>query len=107
WSGLHLHDRRDGRCRWWRSDGQHGPSIGWRGRLGILGRRFRSLSTGASSMKDPRDLADGGRIGLIGLGNMGGRMGRRIVEAGWTVTGYDTRPEAAEELGINPAATVG
>jgi len=30
-------------------------------------------------------------VGLIGLGNMGGRMARRLVDAGWEVVGYDPR----------------
>ncbi|MDD7939303.1 NAD(P)-dependent oxidoreductase [Actinomycetospora lutea] len=28
-------------------------------------------------------------VGMIGLGNMGGRMARRLVDAGWEVVGYD------------------
>ncbi|SHK51130.1 3-hydroxyisobutyrate dehydrogenase [Pseudonocardia thermophila] len=43
-------------------------------------------------------------VGFIGLGNMGGRMTRRLVEAGIEVIGYDTRPGAAEEVGAVPAA---
>ena len=43
-------------------------------------------------------------VGFIGLGNMGGRMTRRLVEAGIEVIGYDTRPGAAEEGGAVPAA---
>lgn len=37
-------------------------------------------------------------IGFIGLGNMGGPMSRRLVEAGHQVTVYDMRPEAMEKL---------
>ena len=37
-------------------------------------------------------------IGFIGLGNMGGPMSRRLVEAGHQVTVFDTRKEAMEQL---------
>jgi 3-hydroxyisobutyrate dehydrogenase-like beta-hydroxyacid dehydrogenase len=37
-------------------------------------------------------------IGFIGLGNMGGPMSRRLVEAGHQLTVFDTRPEAVERL---------
>jgi 3-hydroxyisobutyrate dehydrogenase-like beta-hydroxyacid dehydrogenase len=37
-------------------------------------------------------------IGFIGLGNMGGHMARRLVEAGHAVTVYDTRQEAIGNL---------
>lgn len=37
-------------------------------------------------------------IGFIGLGNMGGPMSRRLVEAGHQLTVFDTRSEAMEKL---------
>ena len=37
-------------------------------------------------------------IGFIGLGNMGGPMSRRLVEAGHKLTVFDTRKEAMEQL---------
>ncbi len=37
-------------------------------------------------------------IGFIGLGNMGGPMSRRLVEAGHQVTVFDTRKEAMDKL---------
>jgi 3-hydroxyisobutyrate dehydrogenase len=46
-------------------------------------------------------------IGFIGLGNMGGRMTRRLIEAGHTVIGYDTAPGRAETLGALPASSIG
>jgi 3-hydroxyisobutyrate dehydrogenase-like beta-hydroxyacid dehydrogenase len=45
------------------------------------------------------------RVALVGLGNMGGRMGRRLVDAGHEVHGYDVRGERAAELGFTPAAS--
>ena len=36
-------------------------------------------------------------IGFIGLGNMGGPMSRRLVEAGHKLTVFDTRKEAMEQ----------
>ena len=47
------------------------------------------------------------RVGFVGLGNMGGRMTRRLVGAGVAVTGYDVREELAAELGATPAANIG
>ncbi|GAA0419811.1 3-hydroxyisobutyrate dehydrogenase [Acrocarpospora corrugata] len=44
--------------------------------------------------------------GFIGLGNMGGRITRRLVEAGHSVLGYDPAAGAAERAGATPAADV-
>src|SRR5438552_16944200 len=38
------------------------------------------------------------RIGIIGLGSMGMGMARRLVDAGFRVTGYDIRAEAIDAL---------
>ncbi|MBO0747932.1 MAG: NAD(P)-binding domain-containing protein, partial [Acidimicrobiaceae bacterium] len=46
------------------------------------------------------------RVGMIGLGNMGGRMARRLVDHGYTVFGFDTRPGQAEAAGATPTASV-
>jgi 3-hydroxyisobutyrate dehydrogenase len=48
----------------------------------------------------------GQRIGFIGLGNMGGRMTRRLVTAGYPVLGYDPVPGRAAAAGATPAASV-
>lgn len=45
-------------------------------------------------------------IGFIGLGNMGGRMTRRIVDAGIAVLGFDADPQRAVAVGAQPAASV-
>ncbi len=48
------------------------------------------------------------RIGIIGLGSMGMGMARRLVGAGFRVTGYDIRSEASDALvqsGGNAAAS--
>jgi 3-hydroxyisobutyrate dehydrogenase len=48
-------------------------------------------------------------IGFIGLGDMGGAMAERIVEAGWALTVFDIRAEAVDALvarGAKPAASV-
>lgn len=47
------------------------------------------------------------RIGLVGLGNMGGRMARRLVEAGHVVLGFDLAPERAGRAGAEPVASPG
>jgi len=46
------------------------------------------------------------RIGFIGLGNMGGRMTRRLVDAGIAVLGYDTARERVESAGAKAASAV-
>lgn len=48
-----------------------------------------------------------GRIGFIGLGNMGGRIARRLVDAGLPVLGTDLDPDAAARAGVTPAGSVG
>jgi 3-hydroxyisobutyrate dehydrogenase len=48
----------------------------------------------------------GRRIGFIGLGNMGGRMTRRLVGAGYSVLGFDPAPGRAAAAGAVPAASV-
>ncbi|MGP4014751.1 NAD(P)-dependent oxidoreductase [Saccharopolyspora sp. 5N708] len=52
-------------------------------------------------------LAPGAVLGFIGLGNMGTPMVRRLVEAGYTVRGFDTDPAARDRiagLGAEPVA---
>lgn len=43
-------------------------------------------------------------VGFVGLGNMGGRMARRLVGAGITVVGHDPAAGRAEAAGTEPAA---
>lgn len=45
-------------------------------------------------------------IGFVGLGNMGGRMVRRLCQAGFDVLGYDVSPERAAACGAIPAASI-
>ena len=46
------------------------------------------------------------RVGIVGLGNMGGRMARRLVDGGETVAGYDADPARAAAVGVEPAASL-
>ncbi len=46
------------------------------------------------------------RLGFIGLGNMGGRMTRRLVGRGYRVLGFDPVPGRAAAAGALPAASV-
>ena len=48
----------------------------------------------------PRD-AEGVKVGFVGLGNMGGRITRRIVAGGYTVLGYDVDPTRAAASGAS------
>jgi len=45
-------------------------------------------------------------IGFIGLGNMGGRMTRRLADAGYEVLGYDPVAGKAATAGAIPADSV-
>lgn len=45
------------------------------------------------------------RIGFVGLGNMGGRMTRRIVDAGTEVIGFDTNVESVAAAGASVATS--
>ncbi|MFT4468864.1 NAD(P)-dependent oxidoreductase [Arthrobacter sulfonylureivorans] len=62
--------------------------------------------TPALSDDSPALPLDGFRTGFIGLGNMGGRMARCLVNAGQPVLGYDTRPESIEAAGATSASSV-
>ena len=48
----------------------------------------------------------GQRIGFVGLGNMGGRMTRRLIGAGHPVLGYDPVPGRAAAAGATGAGSV-
>ena len=45
-------------------------------------------------------------VGYIGLGNMGGRMSKRLVEAGMPIVGYDPSPAQNEFWGVPRADTI-
>jgi 3-hydroxyisobutyrate dehydrogenase len=45
-------------------------------------------------------------IGFVGLGNMGGRIARRLVDAGHSVLGMDSVPGRAEACGAQPARSL-
>lgn len=45
-------------------------------------------------------------VGYIGLGNMGGRMSKRLVEAGMPIVGYDPNPAQNEFWGVPRADTI-
>lgn len=47
------------------------------------------------------------KIGIVGLGNMGGRIARRLLAAGEPVLGYDLSTEAVVRSGATPAPSVG
>jgi 3-hydroxyisobutyrate dehydrogenase len=42
-------------------------------------------------------------IGFVGLGNMGGRIARRLLDGGESVLGYDADPARAAQVGVEPA----
>ena len=45
-------------------------------------------------------------IGFIGLGNMGGRIARRISAAGWSGAGFDVDPTLAADAGLAVAGSI-
>jgi 3-hydroxyisobutyrate dehydrogenase len=52
-------------------------------------------------------MTTGRQVGFVGLGNMGGRMTRRLVAAGVRVVGYDTRAGQAASVGAVAAQALG
>lgn len=47
------------------------------------------------------------RCGMIGLGNMGGRIARRIRDAGFPISGFDTNQTSLRDSGIDQASSIG
>ncbi len=45
------------------------------------------------------------RAGIIGTGNMGGRMGRRVAASGGPVVAFDANPDTLRECGMEAAAS--
>jgi 3-hydroxyisobutyrate dehydrogenase-like beta-hydroxyacid dehydrogenase len=45
-------------------------------------------------------------VGIVGLGNMGGRIARRVAAAGYDVGGFDVDPGRAAGAGARPAVTL-
>lgn len=48
----------------------------------------------------------GERIGVIGVGNMGGRIARRIVAAGFATLGFDANPAQLAAAGIDASSSL-
>ncbi len=48
----------------------------------------------------------GERIGIVGVGNMGGRISRRILAAGYDLAGFDREPRRVEAAGVPASASV-
>ena len=46
-------------------------------------------------------------VGVIGLGNMGGRIARRLVDGGETVVGHDADPARARSVGVEAVGSPG
>jgi 3-hydroxyisobutyrate dehydrogenase-like beta-hydroxyacid dehydrogenase len=53
------------------------------------------------------ETVSGRQVGFVGLGNMGGRMTRRLVAAGILVVGYDVRIGQAAAAGVVAAEELG
>jgi len=49
---------------------------------------------------------DGRRVGLIGVGNMGGRIGKRLHETGTEIVGYHRDPEKVRRWDLEPVGSV-
>jgi 3-hydroxyisobutyrate dehydrogenase len=50
--------------------------------------------------------AQHGPVGMVGVGNMGGRMTRRLIEAGYDVRAVDTDPARITASGAQPAGSL-
>ena len=52
-------------------------------------------------------MAEGnGPIGMVGVGNMGGRICRRLLLAGWPVRAFDVSADSVAASGADPVATL-
>ncbi len=51
-------------------------------------------------------MSDSPQTGMIGLGNMGGRIARRIRDGGYPIVGYDASATAREQSGVPPTVSV-
>jgi 3-hydroxyisobutyrate dehydrogenase len=51
-------------------------------------------------------MSEAPRSGMVGLGNMGGRIARRIRDGGHPIAGFDVSAEQRERSGIDTAASV-
>ena len=58
-------------------------------------------------MRYGRRVRPGARIGIVGVGNMGGRISRRIRDAGHEIAGYDRNPDQVAASGIPGAGSLG
>ena len=47
-----------------------------------------------------------GRAGIVGVGNMGGRVARRILDGGHALIAYDAAPEQLERFGVSGAPSL-
>jgi phosphoglycerate dehydrogenase-like enzyme len=50
--------------------------------------------------------AQHGLVGMVGTGNMGGRMTRRMISAGYAVLAVDAEPARVPACGATPAASL-
>ena len=57
-------------------------------------------------MEQHASVGAGGTIGIVGLGNMGGRIARRIVAAGHDAIGFDADPGRIGEAGVRRGDSV-
>src|SRR3984893_6261139 len=64
-------------------------------------------STSPQLAGEEQAVAAGRQVGFVGLGNMGGRMTRRLVAAGFRVVGYDARAAQAASAGAVAAEALG
>jgi 3-hydroxyisobutyrate dehydrogenase len=55
---------------------------------------------------DPPVLTPGTTIGFVGLGNMGGPMVGRLVDAGYAVRGFDVSQDTRKAVGAETGATI-
>ena len=51
-------------------------------------------------------MTEGQRIGLIGVGNMGGRIGKRLRDTGAEIVGYHRDPEKVRRWDLEPVGSV-
>src|SRR5207342_735203 len=70
-----------------------------------LPHRERSIQGNGHLIQEGRTMT-GQKVGFVGVGRMGGRMARRLLQAGVPLTIYDTSGAAMKDLQALGAAAV-
>lgn len=68
--------------------------------------KHRGLGSSDSGTVGPVSFETNPRVGIIGVGNIGSRVARRIAQAGMSIVGYDSDRSRPERAGIHVSDSV-